>query len=118
MIRKSGSRFSEKIMLHQGRVIASMCEGGEEINGGFRRGTVMPGTRFMHGPADGRTRVPGMTAPKKDGAPVPGSPGLQAISFNTSCETEIADIAMQAAGQVGRIAIRWPISGLASFRWA
>jgi hypothetical protein len=39
--------------------------------------------------------------PKKDGAPVPGSPGLQAISFNTSCEIEIADTVMQAAGQLG-----------------
>ncbi len=40
-------------------------------------------------------------APKIDGAPVPGSPGLQAISFNTSCEIEIAHKAMQAVGQVG-----------------
>jgi hypothetical protein len=31
---------------------------------------------------------------------VPGSPGLQAISFNTSCETEIAPLSMQAPGQV------------------
>jgi hypothetical protein len=38
--------------------------------------------------------------PKKDGAPVPGSPGLQAISFNTSCEIEIASTPMQAAGQL------------------
>jgi hypothetical protein len=42
---------------------------------------------------------------KKDGAPVPGSPGLQAISFNTSCEIEIAQRVMQVAGQVGKIAI-------------
>jgi hypothetical protein len=46
-----------------------------------------------------------MTVHKKDGAPVPGSPGLQAISFNTSCEIEIAQKVMQAAGQVGKIAI-------------
>ena len=32
---------------------------------------------------------------------MPGSPGLQAISFNTSCEIEIADAVMQAAGQLG-----------------
>ena len=32
---------------------------------------------------------------------MPGSPGLQAISFNTSCEIEIARNAMQTAGQVG-----------------
>ena len=31
---------------------------------------------------------------------MPGSPGLQAISFNTSCEIEIAPKAMQAVGQV------------------
>jgi hypothetical protein len=31
---------------------------------------------------------------------VPGSPGLQAISFNTSCEIEIALTVMQAAGQL------------------
>jgi hypothetical protein len=31
---------------------------------------------------------------------MPGSPGLQAISFNTSCEIEIARNLMQAAGQV------------------
>jgi hypothetical protein len=36
--------------------------------------------------------------PKKDGAPVPGSPGLQAISFNTSCEIEIADNDYASAG--------------------
>jgi hypothetical protein len=38
---------------------------------------------------------------EKDGAPVPGSPGLQAISFNTSCEIEIAETIMQTAGQFG-----------------
>ena len=32
---------------------------------------------------------------------MPGSPGLQAISFSTRCETEIAPEAMQAVGQVG-----------------
>jgi hypothetical protein len=47
-------------------------------------------------PAEGRR----CRSPKKDGAPVPGSPGLQAISFNTSCEIEIARNLMQAAGQV------------------
>jgi hypothetical protein len=54
-----------------------------------------------------------MTVHKKDGAPVPGSPGLQAISFNTSCEIEIAQKVMQAAGQVGKIAI----SELKSAAW-
>ena len=49
--------------------------------------------------AAGRKRT--APTPKKDGAPVPGSPGLQAISFNTSCEIEIAHRIMQAAGQVG-----------------
>src|ERR1700691_4872442 len=52
---------------------------------------------------DGRPSASGNFAgqgPKKDGAPVPGSPGLQAISFNTSCETEIALTFMQAPGQV------------------
>ena len=46
-------------------------------------------------------------SPKKDGAPVPGPPGLQAISFNTSCEIEIACILMQGAGQLrqGRLAV-------------
>ena len=47
-------------------------------------------------PAEGRR----CRSPKKDGAPVPGSPGLQAISFNTSCKIEIARNLMQAAGQV------------------
>ena len=31
---------------------------------------------------------------------MPGSPGPQAISFNTSCEIEIAQRIMQTAGQV------------------
>jgi hypothetical protein len=44
----------------------------------------------------------GGATPEKDGAPVPGSPGLQAISFNTSCEIEIARIVMQGAGQVAK----------------
>ena len=41
-----------------------------------------------------------ISEPEKDGAPVPGSPGLQAISFNTSCEIEIAHKPMQSAGQL------------------
>src|SRR5262249_54467115 len=45
-------------------------------------------------------RRPTVPIPKKDGAPVPGSPGLQAISFNTSCEIEIAPWLMQGAGQL------------------
>jgi hypothetical protein len=48
-----------------------------------------------------RQQQSGGADPKKDGAPVPGSPGLQAISFNTSCEIEIAVTVMQGAGQVG-----------------
>ena len=46
---------------------------------------------------------------KKDGAPVPGSPGLQAISFNTSCEIEIAQRIMQTAGQVSLGPVRRPM---------
>src|SRR5579863_2844157 len=36
---------------------------------------------------------------EKDGAPVPGSPGLQAISFDTSREVEIALTSLQTTGQ-------------------
>ncbi len=49
-------------------------------------------------------------APKKDGAPVPGSPGPQAISFNTSCEIEIAHTIMQTAGQVRQSPLQATIS--------
>src|SRR5262249_48903341 len=51
--------------------------------------------------------MPIAAIPKKDGAPVPGSPGLQAISFNTSCEIEIARNVMQRAGQL-REKAGWP----------